>query len=334
MFVVPDPVTGRWKRPRPELTEGPARQLHEEDNVPQASKKQATDATATSTQTSTSRGTLDELAERLGNFHKSARALASCLQEHDVSRKIGQSMIEAAKCMFHKLLGEASDDLERVTPLSLKNICSRPETLTNKLSSRFEMPSDKSVWQTSTDTPMPQSSVESLEQVVEGDLRKQLELSVPQYKLGEWKYEFKMSSFTTTKLNLLFTEAEQKVKTQHFRMYIGPGSDGSSADKLSLDLKFNPWDTANTFRPEWRSMSKTVFAPYDPFETWYTCQSDVSLDDVKTFFPRPMRCVIVVHPYLPAQEENFVDRICLLLVRKKHALTTHVSLQTCTKTSA
>ena len=38
---------------------------------------------------------------------------------------------------------------------------------------------------------------------------------------------------------------------------IGPGLDGSSADKLSLDLKFNPWDTAITFRPEWRSM--TVF---------------------------------------------------------------------------
>ena len=60
---------------------------------------------------------------------------------------------------------------------------------------------------------------------------------------------------------------------------------------LSLDLKFNPWDTAITFRPEWRSMSKTVFTQYDPFETWYTCQSDVWLDDVKTFYPRPMRAV-------------------------------------------
>ena len=47
-----------------------------------------------------SRGTLDELAERLGNFHDSARALASCLQKQDVSRKTDHSMIEAAKCMF------------------------------------------------------------------------------------------------------------------------------------------------------------------------------------------------------------------------------------------
>ena len=88
---------------------------------------------------------------------------------------------------------------------------------------------------------------------------------MPLYELGEWKYEFKMSSFTTTILNMLFTEAEHKGKTRHLRTYIGPGSDGSSADKLSLDLKFNPWDTAITFRPEWRSMSKTVFMQYDPF---------------------------------------------------------------------
>ena len=192
--------------------------------------------------------------------------------------------------MFHKLLGEASDDLERVslyrdhadqtTMFSLRdtreNPCFRPgapsekscfrsETLTGKLCSRFEMPKAKSVWQTSADTPMPHSSAGSLEQADEGDPRKQLELSVPGYELGEWKYEFKMSSFTTTMLNLLFTEAEQNGKTRNFR--IGLGSDGSSADKLSLDLKFNPWDTAITFRPEWRSMSKTVFTQYDPFET-------------------------------------------------------------------
>ena len=45
-----------------------------------------------------------------------------------------------------------------------------------------------------------QISSESLAQV-EGDFRRQLELSVPQYEPGEWKDEFKMSSFTTTMLN-------------------------------------------------------------------------------------------------------------------------------------
>ena len=38
---------------------------------------------------------------------------------------------------------------------------------------------------------MPRSSAEPLEQVVEGDPRKQLRLPVPQYEPGEWKYEFK-----------------------------------------------------------------------------------------------------------------------------------------------
>ena len=102
-------------------------------------------------------------------------------------------------------------------------------------------------------------------------------------------------------------------------MYIGLGSDVSSADKLSLDLKFNPWDTAITFRPEWRSMSKTFFTQYDTFEYWYTEHSDVWLDDVKTFYHQPVRCVIAVHPYFLATGEHsfFFGGICLSLVRKK-----------------
>ena len=176
-----DPVTGRWKRSRSE--HGPAKDsLGGGDHFLQTSKKRATSATTTPAGT-TSRGILDGLAERLGNFHDSARALASCLQNRDVSGNTDQSMIEAAKCMFHKLLGKASDDLERATPRSRESLCtettqnrrrcsrpetptekpcsrsetlsekpcSRPETLTGKLRCRFEMPSEKSVWQTSTD---------------------------------------------------------------------------------------------------------------------------------------------------------------------------------------
>ena len=75
---VPDPMTHRWKRP-PEHTEGPAQPakdpLHEEVHLPQTSKKRATKCTVTFAETNTSRGIL-ELAERLGNFHDSAQALA------------------------------------------------------------------------------------------------------------------------------------------------------------------------------------------------------------------------------------------------------------------
>ena len=60
-------------------------------------------------------------------------------------------------------------------------------------------------------------------------------------------------------LNAFFDVAERKGKTRNCRTYCIPGSDGSRADKLSLDLKFIPWDTAITFRPEWRAFCKTVF---------------------------------------------------------------------------
>ena len=197
--------------------------------------------------------------------------------------------------MFHKLLGEVRDDLDRVTPQSQEGLCteikqnkqrcSRTVKLKVNPCPRPEESREKSVHQMSTEMPLPQSSAGIPEQAIEDDPRKQLELSVPQYEPGEWKHEFKMSTFTAAILNLLHAEAEKKDKIRNFLMYIGPGSDVSSADKLSNDLKFNPWDTAITFRPKWRPMSKTVFTEYDPFEPWYTCQSHVWLD-VKRFLTR------------------------------------------------
>ena len=89
-------------------------------------------------------------------------------------------------------------------------------------------------------TPVPQSSARIPEEALEDDPRKHLELSVTHYIPGECKYECKMLTFTTTVLNLLHAEAEKMGKMRNFRMYIGPGSDGSGADKVSIDLKFNP----------------------------------------------------------------------------------------------
>ena len=261
---VPDPVRSRRKRPRPEQAEGPAQPAKDPLDDEQTTHKRATSATATPAETNPSRGILDELAERLGNFHESARTLASCLQNHDLSRT-DQSMIEAGKCMLHKLLGEASDDLERVTPRSRESLCTRPR---RRRCSRSEAPR-----RLENLVLAPRCRARNLCGKRQQNVRRchNLQLShwnrlpraihacsgaVPQYKLGEWKYQFKATSFTRTILNLLYTEAEDKGKTRHFRMCIGPGSDGSSADKLSLDLKFNPWDTAITYRPEWRPMSK------------------------------------------------------------------------------
>ena len=72
-----------------------------------------------------------------GIFHESARALADCLQTRDVTRKTNLSMTEAAMCMFHKLLGEVSDDLERVTPTAVRKSPCRDHTgQTSMFSSR------------------------------------------------------------------------------------------------------------------------------------------------------------------------------------------------------
>ena len=155
--------------------------------------------------------------------------------------------------------------------------------------------------------------MDPLEQVADGDVRKQFELTVLLYRSGEWKYEFKTSSPTTT--------AEQKGKTRHFRTCCRPGSDGSSVDKLCFNLKFNPWDTAIAHRPEWHSMSNTVFTQYDPYESWCSEQKDAWPDDVKTFYRPPKRCLNAVRLYFQAQRdtdllaESARARICINVSR-------------------
>ena len=82
--------------------------------------------------------------------------------------------------MFHKLLGEASDHLERVTTQSREgpcfkttrnaHRCSRPETASEILCSRSETPSFAVKLELASKT---RPSRESLEQVADDDFRKQ-----------------------------------------------------------------------------------------------------------------------------------------------------------------
>ena len=157
----------------------------------------------------TASGILGELAERLGHFHESARALVDCLQTRNVRRKTDQCVIETAKCMFHKLLGEASDDLDRVTLQSRADL--RVETTRNIRRSRTETASEKPYSRPEAlaeeSCPRPETVSENfcsrfettspfrgpMEQVAVNDFRKQLD-SVPLYRCGKWKYELKMSS--------------------------------------------------------------------------------------------------------------------------------------------
>ena len=113
---------------------------------------------------------------------------------------------------------------------------------------------------------------------------------------------------------------------------MGPG-DGSSTDKLSLDLKFNPRNTAISSRPgEERYMCKTVFTQYNLQEDWCAEQKDVWIDWVKTFSYRPLRCLIIFFPFFFSKQ-----RRTELLTKSVHfsraTSTSHVLHQTSTKTS-
>ena len=129
---------------------------------------------------------LDELAERLGNFHESARALAACFHT-------GEKPCRRPGAPSTRPCSSAEKLVEKP--------CSRSETTSEVFGSRSERISP---------------SRGPLELVADGHFRKQLELTVPLYRSGEWKYEFKTSSLTMTILNLFFAEAEQKGKTLKF----------------------------------------------------------------------------------------------------------------------
>ena len=174
-------------------------------------------------ESNTNPGIHHELAERLGNFHESACALADCLQTRDITRKTDQCMIGAAKCMFHKFLGEASDDLDRVALQAREDLragttwntrrCSRTKTASER---RFLAESRNLVV-----APRQQANCfvlvprQSFALTAGASCRRFSEAtrSVHLFRSGE-KYEL-MSSFTVI-LNLLFAEAEPKGKTRKF----------------------------------------------------------------------------------------------------------------------
>ena len=145
--------------------------------------------------------------------------LTTCLHTSDMTRNPDQSMVEAAKCMFFKLLEGANDDLDRAilqpqedhrahatgngsrcshTKTSSESLCSLTEAATQIPHSHLE--TENEVLCSGSET-MSLSHV-PLDHVAEGDFHKQLVLSLPLYRSGEWKYELKTSSLTTTILHL------------------------------------------------------------------------------------------------------------------------------------
>ena len=151
-------------------------------------------------------------------------------------------------------------------------------------------------------------SRDPLEYVASGDYHKQLVLSVTTYSNGGWKFEFKTSSLTidnpaarsSTKRRKNGKSHAISVQVHRFRVRWF-----EHRQKLSLDLTFNPRNTAISSRPgEERYMCKTVFTQCHLQEDWCTEQKDVWIDWVKAFSYRPPRCLIIVHPYFSSQRRT------------------------------
>ena len=221
-------------------------------------------AETTHGESSTEPGNPVELAERLETSNESARAFAGCLDTQGTSRQADLSMIEAAKYMYTNLLEKANEAL----PQQLEDL-QADATRQTQMSpfrdiERAPVPSLRDIKQETL--PLPQRRWEQRENcfvlvlrpsVLRADRRNKLRTTIFAsnlgnlhliYRTGEWKYEFKTSTLTTRILIFLLDKAEQKGRARDFYTYVGPGSDGSSADKLSLNLKFNPQNTAISLR--------------------------------------------------------------------------------------
>ena len=99
---------------------------------------------------------------------------------------------------------------------------------------------------------------------------------------------------------------EGRDRPKNKRIYIGPGRDGSSVDKLSVDLKFDPFNTKMTIPKIWRDegyvkttfMLRTSRCSLEEFHEGWTMIEDAVHHAVSQEFhdEKPDRIAIILHP--------------------------------------
>lgn len=106
---------------------------------------------------------------------------------------------------------------------------------------------------------------------------------------------------------------KDKKRTSNKRIYTGPGRDGSTDDKISVDLKFDPSNTKVTCLPTWKQQGykKTSFMLDDRSvggKTWVVIEDSVPLDEVKDFSAQqPEQVAILLHPAIQTKKEEVDD---------------------------
>ncbi len=114
------------------------------------------------------------------------------------------------------------------------------------------------------------------------DFHRSLVAAVPGESVtnGEWKQEIlnhvKLTGEDRVEfLEHVFSHVDDLAKGKNKWIYIGPGRDGSSDDKIAIDCKFNPWGTGITFSKVWEQQGfvKTTYAYTDSWKC-IGCQAD------------------------------------------------------------
>ena len=112
-------------------------------------------------------------------------------------------------------------------------------------------------------------------------------------------YEFDVQKHITgDDIDMLFQEEEDSGKTRSHRTYIGPGADGSSNDKIIVELKYQGRDNKMTYYPRWNDYVKTTFVQFRG-ESWRCKEADVPIGEVNDMMEngvKPERSIIFVQP--------------------------------------
>ena len=112
------------------------------------------------------------------------------------------------------------------------------------------------------------------------------------------KIEFPKIVITGSFCDSCFKCLEDWKREKNKRIYIGPGKDGSSNDKISIECRFNSVNNYLTYSDTWkgRDYRKTTFELHDG--EWICAENrvDVKQERHYTLPERPSKMIIILYP--------------------------------------
>ena len=147
---------------------------------------------------------------------------------------------------------------------------------------------------------------EALSQAVKEFHENISEVPLPDHKHAMWMnevfYEFPIATDQETRnyfMNHCFMHLADLGKEKNKRIYIGPGRDGSSHDKISVDCKFMSSTTKIVYSTYWINwgFKKSAFVLLEEGDTnWKMIEDQVELWFETQLDDRVYRMVVIIHP--------------------------------------